>query len=92
MEENFTQEYLAERFDLPKTTMKKCFKSVFGTTIGNWILQYRMNQAAVLLKTKRKISVAQIAGMVGYDSPSKFAMAFRRVMGMSPVEYRNTFI
>lgn len=48
-----------------------------------------MNQAAVLLKTNRNMSVAEIAGRVGYDSPSKFAIAFRKLMGMSPVEYRN---
>lgn len=77
MDETFTQETLSERFGLPLTSIKQCFKSVFGTTIGNYLLEYRMNQAAVLLKTKRNMSVAEIAGRVGYDSPSKFAMAFR---------------
>lgn len=88
VDENVTQEELSKRFDIPMTTMKNCFKSVFGATIGSWLLQYRMNQAAVLLKTQRNMSVAEIAGRVGYDSPSKFAIAFRRIMGMSPVEYR----
>lgn len=89
MEETFTQEELSERFEIPLTTMKQCFKTVFGATIGNYLTEYRMNQAAVLLKTKRNMSVAEIAGCVGYDSPSKFAIAFRKLMGMSPVEYRN---
>lgn len=88
VDENVTQEELSKRFDIPMTAMKNCFKSIFGATIGSWLLQYRMNQAAVLLKTQRKMSVAEIAGRVGYDSPSKFAIAFRRIMGMSPVEYR----
>ena len=88
MDENFTQEELSRRFDIPLTTMKKCFKSVFGATIGNYLLEYRMNQAAVMLKTK-DISVAEISGCVGYDSPSKFAIVFRKVMGMSPTEYRS---
>ena len=48
-----------------------------------------MNRAAVLLREDREKNVAEIAWMVGYDSPSKFAMAFKRVMQMSPVEYRN---
>lgn len=88
MEENFTQEELAAKFDISLTTMKKCFKSVFGSTIAAWLVEYRMNQAAVLLKTDCDMRVAEIAGRVGYDSPSKFAIAFRKVMGMSPVEYR----
>lgn len=89
MEENYTQEELSKKFDIPLTTMKRCFKSIYGTTIGDWLLQYRMNQAAVLLKTNRRLSVAEIAGEVGYGSPSKFAMAFRRVMGLTPREYRS---
>ncbi len=89
MEQSFTQAELAERFDISLTTMKKCFKSVYGTTIGNWLLQYRMNQAAVMLRQNREQSITQIAGKVGYESSSKFASAFRKVMGMSPMEYRS---
>lgn len=92
MEESYTQEALSAQFDIPLTSMKQCFKTVFGTTIGDWLLTYRMNQAAVLLKTDREISVAEVAGRVGYDSPSKFALAFRRVMGLSPSEYRRRFL
>lgn len=88
MDENYTQEELSRRFDIALTPMKRCFKSVYGSSIGAWLLQYRINQAAVLLRRERNLSVAEIAGRTGYDSPSKFAMAFRRVMGMSPREYR----
>ena len=89
MDENFTQEEMSRRFDIPLTPLKNCFKSVFGASIGSYLLEYRMNQAAVLLRTKREMSVAEIAGCVGYDSPSKFAAAFRRKMGMTPMDYRN---
>ena len=88
LDKNYTQESLSVRFDIPLTPMKKCFKSVFGRSIGAYLTEYRMNRAAVLLRQERHLSVAEIAGSVGYDSPSKFACAFRRVMGMSPVEYR----
>lgn len=89
MDENFTQEELSRRFDIPLTPLKNCFKSVFGASIGNYLLEYRMNRAAVFLRTEREVSVAEIAGRVGYDSPSKFAAAFRRKMGMTPMDYRN---
>ena len=87
-EQNFTQEELAGKFMIPETTMKRCFKSVFGMSIGSWLLQYRMNLAAVMLRQEKKLTVTEIAGRVGYDSPSKFARAFRKVMGMAPGEYR----
>lgn len=88
MDESHTQQALAARFDIPLTTMKRCFKSVFGASMGDWLTQYRMNQAAVLLRTSKNLSVVEIAGRVGYGSPSKFAIVFRKVMGMSPTEYR----
>lgn len=88
-QENFTQEQLARQFDIPITAMKNCFKSVYGMPIGSWLLQYRMNYAAEILIAGRGVSIAELAGEVGYDSPSKFAIAFRKIMGMSPTEYRN---
>lgn len=88
MDESYTQEALAARFNISLTTMKRCFKSVFGSSIGDWLTEYRVNQAAVLLRTERTLRVVEIAGRVGYDSPSKFAIAFRRIMGLSPTEYR----
>ena len=92
MEETYTQEELSKRFGISLTMMKKCFFIMYGTTMGAWLTSYRMNQAAVLLKSGQSLNVAEIAGRVGYDSPSKFAAAFRKVMKKSPTEYRNSRI
>ena len=53
------------------------------------MIEFSMNYAAEVLLANREISIAELAGEVGYDSPSKFAIAFRKVMGMSPTEYRS---
>ncbi|MDE7332109.1 MAG: helix-turn-helix domain-containing protein [Lachnospiraceae bacterium] len=87
-----TQEELSRRFDIPLTPLNNCFKSVFGASIGKYLLEYRMNQAAVFLRTERGMSVAEIAGRVVCDSPSKFAAAFRRKMGMAPMDYRYALV
>lgn len=86
--ENFTQAQLAEMFNVPITAMKNCFKSVYGQPMGSWFMQYRMKYAAEILIANRKISITELAGEVGYDSPSKFAISFRKIIGMSPTEYR----
>ena len=44
--ENHTQAELAERFDIPLTAMKQCFRSVYGTSIGAWVTACRMDRAA----------------------------------------------
>ena len=88
MEENFTNEDLSRRFDFPLTPMKNCFRSAYGSSIGAWLTTYRMNQAAELLLKDRERTISEIGCQVGYDSASKFAMAFKKVMKLSPSEYR----
>ena len=86
--QDIPQETLARQFDFPLTSLKKCFQSVTGSSIGAWVTACRMNRAAELLLSERGRSVAEIGGCVGYDSAGKFAAAFKRAMGLSPSEYR----
>ena len=89
---NYTLEELSARFDIALTPMKNCFKSVYGSPIFTYMRNYRMNYAASLLKSDKSLKVAEIAGLVGYDSPSKFASAFHQTMGKTPLEYRKSII
>lgn len=86
--EHYTQEALSHRFDIPMTAMKTCFRSVYGTSIGSWLAGYRMNAAAELLLRERELSIAEIGGRVGYDSAGKFTVAFKKIMKLTPSEYR----
>ena len=86
--ENFTQEELSSRFDIAMTPMKTCFRSAYGAAIGTWLKNYRMNLAAELLLREKGLSVSEIGGRVGYDSAGKFTGAFKKVMHLTPSEYR----
>ncbi|MBP1736315.1 MAG: transcriptional regulator [Oscillospiraceae bacterium] len=88
LERRYTMEELSSQFGIPLTPMKNCFKSVYGSPINTYMRIFRMNRAAVLLRQQTSIGVSEIAGRVGYDSPSKFASAFKDVMGKAPLEYR----
>ena len=88
--ENHSQAELSEKFDIPLTAMKTCFKSIYGVSIGTWVTTCRMDRAAQLLRQGRSSgTITEIAAQVGYDSSSKFAAAFKKATGMTPVEYRN---
>ena len=89
---NYTLEELSIRFNIALTPMKNCFKSVYGSPIFTYMRNYRMNYAASLLKSDKSLKVAEIAGLVGYDSPSKFSSAFHQTMGKTPLEYRKSII
>ena len=82
-----TLEQLSAKFDFPYASMQRCFKEVYGTSIHAYLTRYRMTQAAMLLRTTSK-PVYDVALSVGYASASKFAAAFRDVVGSSPSAYR----
>ena len=85
---HYTIEELSEKYDISATALKECFKSIYGSPIYKYIQTYRINRAATLLRNGSNENVSQIAGHVGYDSPSKFAAAFKKTMGVTPLQYR----
>lgn len=84
----YTLEELAGRFEISLTSLKNCFKSVYGCPVYSYMRQYRMNQAASLLVMRPEMKVSDIAFAVGDESPSKFSAAFCETMGMTPLKYR----
>ena len=88
LERHYTIAELSERFSVPATALKECFKSIYGQPINTYMRNFRLDQAALLLQQEPQMGVAEIAGRVGYDSSSKFAAAFKEVKGKTPLEYR----
>ncbi len=88
MEQRFTIESLSKQFLMNPTTLKTIFKSVYGTSIAAHMKEHRMEQAAKLLR-ETGLSIADIAGRVGYDSQSRFTAAFKEYSGKLPKDYRH---
>lgn len=80
---------VAGRFNVAETSLRQCFKSVYGQPIGAFIRSERIRRAAKLLMEHEDLTVGQIALMVGYENQSKFASAFKAVMGQPPLSYRH---
>ena len=85
--QRFTIEKLARENDISMTTLKDCFKYLFGAPIDTYMRRYRIHMACERLKNT-KDAIADIAEEVGYESPSRFSSAFKRIVGMKPSEYR----
>ena len=86
-EHHFTMEELSEKFDISTSSLKQCFKGVYGSAIYTYMRNYRMDLAASLL-TQTEEPITAIAGKVGYTNTSKFSEAFKKVKGKTPLEYR----
>ncbi|WP_304942252.1 helix-turn-helix domain-containing protein [Vallitalea guaymasensis] len=90
LHKRFTLSELSQKFHIPLTSMKTCFKGIYGTPINTYMREYRLQAAASMIRETND-SIALISEKVGYESPTKFSIAFQKVMGLSPSEYRKTF-
>lgn len=82
-----TIDSLSDLFDIPTSTLKRCFKGVYGTTIHHYLKECRINAAKHLLQESDQ-SILEIANAVGYENGSKFTSAFKEATGVTPSAYR----
>jgi AraC-like DNA-binding protein len=87
LQRHYTLQELSKKFDIPLTSMKVCFKGVYGCSIYSYMKSYRMQATTILLRDTTD-SVTEIAMKMGYDNPSKFSEAFKKEFGELPSEYR----
>lgn len=87
LQERPTIEELSKKYLINAATLKSTFKGVYGHPIATYMKEYRIHQAAILLRRNAN-TIAEIANQVGYKNQSKFANAFKKIMKVSPTEYR----
>lgn len=85
--ERMTIDELSYTFSVSPTQLKNCFKGVYGMSVYSYIRTQKMTEAAHLLKSTDR-TILDIANGLGYDNGSKFAKAFKDIIGMTPTEYR----
>lgn len=88
LQERVTIEELSKQYDMPATSMKKCFREIYGDSIYSYQKRYRMNVAANLLMEDSKVEIQEIALKMGYENPGKFSSAFKSVKSVTPAKYR----
>ncbi len=78
---------LSERYQISETAMKKCFKAMYGDSIYAFLKKHRLNISCSLLQDTDK-SVTEISMEVGYENPSKYIAAFKKMFGVTPAKFR----
>jgi len=63
------------------------FRQATGRTPHEWLVRLRIERSRQLLADP-KMPVTDIAFAVGYETPSSFAAAFRKLMGITPSAFR----
>ncbi len=78
---------ICHELDCSKSKLLTCFKRQFGQTVGEFITQYRLNEAKRLLKGG-ELSINEIAHATGFYDQSYFTKVFSTAFACTPSEYR----
>ena len=79
---------LARRLGVSARTLTRRFKYATGLSIGDYVLQRRLDEAQALLR-RTNLAITEVAFAVGLTDPSNFTRAFKKQIGLTPTRYRS---
>ena len=86
---NLSLEAVSDRFFYNKHYLCRIFKAATGISVGKYITSVRIQYAASFLR--QGYSVQESGVMAGFKNNSNFISTFRKVMDISPGQYRQRF-
>lgn len=78
---------IARYVGISRSQLYRAFLQDFGISPHVYLQRYRINEACSLLRAAA-LSVAEVAGSVGFNDPLYFSRVFRAVKGCTPSQYR----
>lgn len=87
-EKFFSNTALAEMSNVSLKTAEKKFKSMFGITIHQYILNFKVNEAISYFEKYPEISIKEVAYNLGFYDEYHFSKQFKKSLGISPRDYR----
>jgi len=65
----------------------RCFKSTVHLSPYEYLTKYRINRSIDLLN-ETTLCITEISGIVGFNYTSQYIKAFKKIIGLTPNEYR----
>lgn len=94
IEENFHQritvDELASMFSLSRRNLERRFKRATSSTVVEYIQRIKIEAAKMSLESSRD-NVNEVMYKVGYTDTKAFRTTFKKITGISPVQYRTKY-
>lgn len=81
---------LCEKFSIGRRTFERRFKKATNNSVVEYIQRVKIEAAKKQLETGRR-TVNEVMFEVGYNDVKAFRELFKKITGLSPVEYRNKY-
>jgi transcriptional regulator GlxA family with amidase domain len=88
--EKITVDNLASMLALSRRHLERRFKKATSNTVVEYMQRVRIEAAKMSLETIRE-NVNEVMYNVGYTDTKAFRMIFKKITGLSPIEYRNKY-
>lgn len=82
---------LAGRFNLGSRSFERRFKKATGNSFIEYVQRVKVEAAKRSFETSRK-NINEVMFDVGYTDTKTFRSTFKKITGLTPVEYRNRYI
>jgi len=89
-EEKITVDQLASMLALGRRNMERRFKKATANTVVEYIQRVKIEAAKKNLETGRK-NINEVMYDVGYSDTKAFRTVFKKITGLSPIEYKNKY-
>ncbi len=89
IEKDLSIEYISKETHISKSSLYQLFHRHYNCTVSEFINEERIKKSCDLLLRSEK-SIEDIALSVGYSSTTYFIRVFKKLKGMSPLQYRKS--
>lgn len=79
---------IADFVGISRSQLYRAFETEFGQSPHEYLQKYRISEACTLLRSGR-LTVAEVAGSVGFNDPLYFSRVFRRMKNCTPTAYQH---
>lgn len=85
--ENITVNLIASSLNISNSYLSQIFKKEIGTSIIKYIINYRVEKAKELLSSSDEL-IYNIAEKVGFCDEKHFSKTFKKITGLTPMQYK----
>lgn len=89
-QDKFTVDELSAMFAISRRNFERRFKKATNNTVMEYIQRVKIEAAKKSFETSRK-NIYEVMYEVGYSDGKAFRGVFKRITGMTPVNYRNKY-
>ncbi|WP_158825408.1 GlxA family transcriptional regulator [Mucilaginibacter lacusdianchii] len=89
-QDRITIDQLADMLAIGRRNLERRFKKATSNTVLEYMQRVKIEAAKMSLESSRE-NINEVMYNVGYTDPKAFRTIFKKITGLSPVEYRNKY-